>query len=68
MCRYCHTLYDNGFLSIYNGTLQISLLINKYDIHYNSKIIVYSNSYNEKYFNFHYKYIYKSGINKNLNQ
>ena len=65
MCRYCHTLYDNGFLSIYNGTLQISLLIDKYDIHYNSKTIVYYNSYNEKYFNYHYKYIYKHGIHKN---
>ena len=65
MCRYCHTLYDNGFLSIYNGTLQISLLIDKYDIHYNSKTIMYYNSYNEKYFNYHYKYIFKCRINKN---
>lgn len=43
MCRYCHNLYDNGFLSIYNGLLQVSTLINQYDLCYkkiNQSIII----------------------------
>ena len=59
MCRYCHTLYDNGLLAVYNGVLHISPSINKYDLHYNeNKQITYYNSYNNKYFTFHYNYIY----------
>ena len=60
MCRYCHNLYDNGFLAVYNGILYVSTIINNYDLHYNkNKQIIYYNSHNEKYFMFHYKYIYK---------
>ena len=60
MCRYCHNLYDNGFLSIYNGILQVSTFINNYDLEYNkNKQIFFYNLQNEKYFIFHYKYIYK---------
>ena len=60
MCRYCHNLYDNGFLSVYNGLLQVSTFINNYDLQYNkNKHIVFYNSQNAKYFSFHYKYIYK---------
>jgi hypothetical protein len=59
MCRYCHNLYDNGFISIYNGLLQVSLLINNYDLEYNkNKKIYFYNEHNEKYFLFHYKYIF----------
>ena len=59
MCRYCHTLYDNGLLSVYNGLLYVSAVINNYDLHYNEhKQITYYTSYNTKYFNFHYNYIY----------
>lgn len=60
MCRYCHTLYDNGYISIYNKCLQISKYINQYDIHYieNKEITCY-NSLNEKYFIFHYNFIFK---------
>ena len=62
MCRYCHVLYDNGFLAIYNGLLYVSSFINNYDINYNkNKQISNYNSQNEKYFIFHYKYIYKIG-------
>ena len=62
MCRYCHVLYDNGFLAIYNGLLYVSSFINNYDINYNkNKKISNYNSQNEKYFIFHYKYIYKIG-------
>ena len=61
MCRYCHNLYDNGFLSVHNGLLHVSLLINNYDLHYNrNKPITYYNLRNKKYFVFHYKYIYKN--------
>jgi len=61
MCRYCHNLYDNGFLSIYNGILQISEFINKYDLQYDgNKKIIYYNLENEKYFIFHYKYIFNN--------
>jgi hypothetical protein len=60
MCRYCHSLYDNGFLSVYNGLLQVSSFINQYDINYNkNKQILIYNTQNEKYFIFHHTYIYK---------
>ena len=60
MCRYCHNLYDNGFLSVYKGLLQVSTFINKYDLHYKkNKYIPYYNLQNEIYFIFHYNYIYK---------
>jgi hypothetical protein len=61
MCRYCHNLYDNGYLGLYNGLLHISSFIDNYDLHYNKNtLIVYYNIQNKKYFNFHYNYIYKS--------
>lgn len=62
MCRYCHKLYDEGFLSIHDGLLKVSTFMKNYDLNYttNKKIIYYSLQ-NEKYFMFHYKYIYKSG-------
>ena len=62
MCRYCHNLYDNGFLAVYNGLLHVSPFINNYDLNYTSKQITSYNLQNEKYFIFHYKYIYKVGI------
>ena len=34
MCSYCHKLYDNGFLSVHNGLLQVSTFINNYDLQY----------------------------------
>lgn len=63
MCRYCHNLYDNGFLSVNNGLLQVSKFINKYDLGYNeNKQILCYNYHNKKYFIFHFNYIYKMGI------
>ena len=63
MCRYCHNLYDNGFLSIYKGLLHVSKLLIQYDLHYNKdKVIPYYNLHNKKYFIFHHSYIYKKGI------
>lgn len=60
MCRYCDHLYDNGLLSVNNGLLDVSpIIINKYDLQYNkNKQIKYYNIYNEKYFIFHYNYIF----------
>jgi len=63
MCRYCHNLYDNGFLSVYNGLLQVSGKIIQYDLQYNTnKQIDCFNLQNQKYFIFHYNYIYKIGV------
>ena len=63
MCRYCHNLYDNGFLAVYNGLLQVSTFINHYDLHYNNnKKIHYYNLQNEIYFIYHYNCIYKMNV------
>lgn len=68
MCRYCHSLYDKGFLAVKSdGTLRVSLLLNNYDLNYQkNKTIVSFNSYNQKYFLFHYNYIYKTGVEINV--
>jgi hypothetical protein len=62
MCRYCHNLYDNGFLSVYNESLCVSDIINGYDINFTNKGIIYCNKNNEKYFNFHYRYIFRKNV------
>ena len=63
MCRYCHNLYDNGFLAVYKGLLQVSTFINQYDLHYNNNKQIHNyNLQNEIYFIFHYNYIYKMGV------
>jgi hypothetical protein len=62
MCRYCHTLYDNGLLAVKNGTLQIAsqLTTNEFDLSYpiNKEIAAY-NLNNSEYFDFHFKHIFK---------
>ena len=63
MCKYCHTLYDNGYLSIHNGLLQVSEMINNYDLNYNIKKIKCYNTINQMYFIFHYKFIFKKSFN-----
>jgi hypothetical protein len=62
MCRYCHKLYDSGFIGIKNSELKVSkLLIKKnYDLTYNTHIIKQFNNLNNNYFEFHYTYIFKS--------
>lgn len=62
MCRYCHNLYDNGYLGINNGFLCVSAFLdNSYDLEYNkNKLIKTYNANNYKYFDFHYKFIYKN--------
>ena len=32
MCRYCHTLYDNGLLGINNGQLCVSTTLHNYNL------------------------------------
>ena len=58
MCRYCHHLYDNAFLSVKNSNLCVSKNItipNIYDLNYlNNKFINAYNNLNSKYFNYHY--------------
>jgi hypothetical protein len=62
MCRYCHKLYDSGFLGVKKGELQISkLLIEKnYDLTFNNYAINEFNNLNKNYFDFHYTNIFKS--------
>tara|TARA_B100001093_G_C26628298_1_gene927717 strand:- start:21 stop:725 length:705 start_codon:yes stop_codon:yes gene_type:complete len=64
MCRYCHKLYDSGLIGVTNGELQVSRLLSQknYDLTFNSYKIEQFNSLNNKYFNFHYKYIFRSTI------
>lgn len=63
MCRYCHKLYDEGFLSVYKGLLKISPNLNNYDLDYkNNKQISSYNSRNEKYFMYHHDNIYNTCI------
>jgi len=65
MCRYCHSLYDNGYLAVYRGELQVSSFINDFDIPYNkNKQISCYNLQNQIFFIFHYNYIYINGISK----
>ena len=60
MCRYCHKLYDKGFISIDDGMLIISPLLNieDTDLIFNNYIINSFNGSNKIYFDFHYKYIF----------
>jgi hypothetical protein len=60
MCCYCHKLYDQGNLSVYNNLLCVSSQIDSYpDLKYiRDKIITSCNVHNEKYFNYHYNNIY----------
>jgi len=61
MCRYCHKLYDSGFLGICDGLLKVSpnLIADGYDLNYTeNKLINCYNERNKQYFDFHYKYIF----------
>jgi len=63
MCRYCHNLYDNGFLAICKGVLQVSNSLIQYDLYYKkNKLIKHYNLQNEKYFIYHHDYIFKKNV------
>ena len=63
MCRFCHKLYDDGYLGISSlGLLCVSSDItkNNYNLEYNeNKPIIYYNTKNNKYFDYHYRNIYR---------
>jgi predicted restriction endonuclease len=60
MCKCCHSLFDNGLVSIYDGKIQIATEIIKFNLIENENIVrkVYNNQ-NAKYFDFHYHNIFK---------
>jgi predicted restriction endonuclease len=61
LCRICHVLFDRGLIGLYNNELLISSNINlsEYDLHnYKKKLDVSDNK--KIYFDFHYKFIFKS--------
>lgn len=65
MCKYCHTFYDTGSISVNsNGNICISNILKNYgdlEVHKftNTKILNY-NYNNIQYYNFHYKFIYNN--------
>jgi hypothetical protein len=63
MCRFCHKLYDDGYLGISSlGLLCVSsdIIKNNYNLEYNeNKPIIYYNTKNNKYFDYHYRNIYR---------
>ncbi len=63
MCKCCHFLYDNGYISIKRGHLEVSDDIIDYNLFDKNnekiKIIEAYNQCNKEYFDYHYKYIYR---------
>ena len=59
MCRYCHKLYDSGFIAIKNGELKVSILLDNFDLTFNHSLIKEYNNLNMKYFEFNYTYFFK---------
>jgi DNA-binding PadR family transcriptional regulator len=60
MCRYCHRLYDDGYLSVHNSLLYVSPYLDNFDdlIYVRQKRIICYNLNNEKYFNYHFNNVY----------
>ena len=58
-CRYCHTLYDEGLISINENILMISEKLNNYDLEF-INLNFQLNKYNKKYFNYHINNIFLS--------
>ncbi len=60
MCKCCHSLFDRGLVSIYNGKIHVKEEIRNFNFFENidncSKVY---NNQNSKYFDFHYHKIYK---------
>jgi hypothetical protein len=60
MCRYCHSLYDRGYIGIHNGILLISNCLKQYDLSLKDNMIMVNyTDLNKKYFNYHYRYIFR---------
>lgn len=67
MCCCCHKLYDEGYLSIHNGLLNVSSYLDNFkDLNYikNKHIFCYNDN-NKKYFDYHYNNIYNKSSIKN---
>ena len=60
MCRNCHKFYDLGFVSVVNGVIIKNREIIKYDYNITNKYIDNYNFNNAKYYNYHFKNIFKS--------
>ena len=60
LCRLCHLIFDKGYLSVNNNQLVVSnkLNISEYDLPIYKKNINFAKEKN-KFFDFHYKFIYK---------
>ncbi len=60
MCKCCHSLFDNGLVSIYKGEIHISNDLEQYDFFdiTRKERKIYNNQ-NSLYFDFHYHNIYK---------
>jgi hypothetical protein len=59
MCKYCHVLYDKGFIGINKGNINISLdSITDIISTIPDTLSIYNNM-NSQYFNYHYKFLYK---------
>jgi len=60
MCRNCHKFYDLGFIGVVNGLVIKNKDILKYDYNVTNKYIDNYNFNNAKYYNYHFKNIFKS--------
>jgi hypothetical protein len=60
MCKYCHSLYDNGYIGINNGKLVLSnyIINNNFNLKFNNYKLNIYNNLNKIYFIFHYNYIF----------
>lgn len=59
LCRFCHVIFDKGYLGIYNNQLLISNKLNILD--YDLPIYTKNKDYKKEqqiFFDFHYKFIY----------
>ena len=59
MCRNCHKFYDLGYVGVFNGSIIKNKALLKYDYNISNKYIDNYNFHNSKYFNYHFKNIFK---------
>ena len=59
MCRNCHKFYDLGYISVFNGTIIKNKELLNYDYNISNKYIDNYNFHNAKYYNYHFKNIFK---------
>jgi hypothetical protein len=60
MCRYCHKLYDEGLLTVNQGKLQLSSIIQVYNLNFtNYNLDGLYNLNNKNYFDYHFSKIFQ---------